>query len=1234
MVNSEYPLKHLSVRVPWHDAGWNGTVCNAPELNGACVKLNKIAGRKDDEREKRNAGKFLKDIPNQEEFPPCIRENATFMANFDMDYEKSHPSHSPYHEHLVPTPQHYPKFSAPVVPFRWMRLDMFGELQKKYDLYDIEVDESREPDLPYETRWANEAENQEALLNAFSAHLQEEDSLCFFYAQYVPFIEKTDRRQVLIGVGRVKKISDLTEYDMRKVGEPSWMWERPIQHSIRPVGHYDEGDGFLMPYQEIIQWVEENPEAQPVDWETYTAFTSPEHKDEFSYGSELVTHDGAIAALLSMEDKLRLIGKNFDDIDTEKQQLWIDEQLSRLWKVRGHFPGLGVVLRKFGFSRGLFIAHKLQELAGVNGDPWLQIPKIFSDPSILPSELRKDITVLKPLWESIQRNETRLKFLRLLSNFELNREQVEFLYDEDSRRKNKWDITDSEILKNPYQIFEVNQHRVHILTIDRGIFENRDVHEHEDTSLEESSEFISGKDPRRIRAFAVAALEKAALEGHTLQSVGDLVDSINSFTASPKCEVTSDLIRSYISSMKPVITSIEYENELVLQLERYRKIGELVRKNVSGRLQIRRHNVEQNWDLPLADKFGIAQSEDDKQTRKEQVQALTELAESRFSVLVGPAGTGKTAMLGVLCAQKEISKDGLLLLAPTGKARVLIQQEVKNTQPQTIAQFLNSLGHYDYSSGQYLLGCPNCATGYGTVIVDEASMLTEDMFGALINALHGMKRLILVGDQAQLPPIGAGRPFVDVVRYIDNGTGYAELTTGHRQKQTGAQGADKSSTLARWFGSKTPTVGDDEVFTSDETGYGDSSLRFVKWETSKDFPECLMKVLTEELDLKNSYDQRGFDSSLGCNSEGYFNRGEAVKEIEKWQILSPLRGMPYGVNDINRQIHKRFRSKQIKDPSYSRKIPAPMGIEQVIYGDKVINQTNRSTIICRTIESPFTKVSGYLANGEIGIAVGQWHTKKMRDKKIRINTLKVEFASQKGYTYEFNKKHFSEWGDSFLELAYALTIHKAQGSQFRKVILILPEDHRIISRELLYTALTRHQDRVIIMHQGPIGKLKNLSSGFYSETARRSTNLFTECKMLEFKQQQDTVFMQEGLIHRTSKGLAVRSKSELLIAEALDKFDVAFKYEDSLKFGDSVRYPDFTIDVFGRTVYWEHLGMLRVKRYREAWNRKLEWYKRNGILPAGDGNDAEQVLVTTRDDDKGGLDMGQIEKLIKEFCGG
>ncbi len=1229
---NNYPLRHLSIRVPWHDDGWNGRICTAPHLNGSCAKLKQIAAEKNDEDEQRHAGESLNDLPH-EQWPCCVGERAMFMAPFKMEKEKHHPlaKIQPQHYgHFQPSLQHLPAYTAGVVPYLWMMVDRLkstNKIETYADTLELDVDISREPNFG-QTNWVHEARNQTALLNGFADHLRCDDSLCLFYAKHVPFIEGTNR--ILVGAGRVKYIGQLTEYQRSDNQRPRGMvWERPIQHSIRP----DESDGFLMPYHEVLRLSAEIPSR---DLEPHTAFAPSEHWNEFSYGGELVTHDGAISALLSMENALEQIKKDFG-IATEKQQQWIHDELIHLWKVRGPFPGLGAVLHAFGLSRGVFVAHELQQRAGENADPWPGVGAAFHDPSILPEGLRKDIPELANTWTLLSKE--RRSFLRLLSRFDLDVKQARNLYDESSRRQKGWDATDSEILQNPYRIFEISRQDpgvIHILTVDRGVFP-------EDTMraqhpLEAPSRLDSAVDSRRVQAFTISALEEAALAGHTLQFAGELGQTIRKSAIRPECPVTSDILNASADDMVPEVVRVKAKGELALQLDRYSTIGELIRKNVLGRIDGRRHTVEQDWAKHVAEQFKI--DDDECRAQKEKAKSLAELAESRFSILTGSAGTGKTSVLGILCNQEAIRQDGLLLLAPTGKARVRMQQlagEV-NIQALTIAQFLSKYGRYDGYSGRYHLSDHPKATGYGTVIVDEASMLTEDMLGALIDALQGVKRLILAGDPAQLPPIGAGRPFVDIIAKLRPeglethfprvAKGYAELTIDRRQ--IGTERPDRR--LATWFSTTPPTPGEDDIFSLD--GYDTSTLHFVEWEKPEDFQLKLVDVLVEELQLTDTKDLRGFNRAIGSTPHGaydYFNRGEAVKKVEYWQILSPLRGMPFGVNDINRQIHERFRKDFMDLASRQRKrpIPKPLGAERIVYGDKVINLRNHRRGDNQVY--PQKGALGYLANGEIGIIVGQWKTKRMRKAP---DILKVEFSSQLGYTYDFKNKDFSEEGDPILELAYALTIHKAQGSQFGLVILVLPEEHPILSRELLYTALTRQENRVVVMHQGPRSLLKEFTAPHRSETARRQTNLLTDCRMLEFPQSQGSVFLQAGLIHRTSKGLAVRSKSELLIAEALESEEVDFIYEKPLTLGGKTRYPDFTIedDISGRTVYWEHLGMLNRADYRDAWKKKLAWYRTNGVHPVDESDNGDEVLVITTDSAENGFNMGQVKKLIANVC--
>jgi hypothetical protein len=184
-----------------------------------------------------------------------------------------------------------------------------------------------------------------------------------------------------------------------------------------------------------------------------------------------------------------------------------------------------------------------------------------------------------------------------------------------------------------------------------------------------------------------------------------------------------------------------------------------------------------------------------------------------------------------------------------------------------------------------------------------------------------------------------------------------------------------------------------------------------------------------------------------------------------------------------------------------------------------------------------------------------------------------------------------------------------------------------LSRELLYTALTRQQNRVVILHQGNRFELKKYASQLYSETAARLTNLFCPPNPIEVKGR----FLEERLISRTQRGELVRSKSEVIIADKLASRGVDYTYELALTLGGATRFPDFTIqnDESGVTYYWEHCGMLHVGEYAKRWGKKLKWYRENDILPWQEGGGPNGTLIETRDNEKGGIDSAEIEEVMK-----
>src|SRR5690606_31866487 len=119
-------------------------------------------------------------------------------------------------------------------------------------------------------------------------------------------------------------------------------------------------------------------------------------------------------------------------------------------------------------------------------------------------------------------------------------------------------------------------------------------------------------------------------------------------------------------------------------------------------------------------------------------------------------------------------------------------------------------------------------------------------------------------------------------------------------------------------------------------------------------------------------DVETFNKTLGSSDGRFFNFREAANSAEHWQILSPVKEKVFGVRALNRKIHKQFRKDKVE---YARnkygKIPSPIGLEEIVYGDKVINLMNSR----RNEVWPDGSLN-YVANGEIGMVIGQFKTPK------------------------------------------------------------------------------------------------------------------------------------------------------------------------------------------------------------------------------------------------------------------
>ncbi len=1221
--------QHLSVRIPWKDNGYDGFVCTKPCYNNACLRLKNISSSRDDELEEKLSGCPIK---GHEADIPCLSEGGCFMSPDTFVKTTIHPykaSNNSTHKHFRETELVYHPYSLPARPFGWTMLrkgneDNIGNLIRKFG---IDYDPYREPDLPFPTNWVQDADNQRAIFKAFYEDVQVGSSLVIPYAKQVPFID--DAKRVVMGIGRITSLVEPPEHNHTDEGTlRSILWETMIGHSIRD----DRNDGFLLPYSEMMEYASEHPE---FDIRTITVFAEDDYFDEFSYATEQLSYDAVISVLLQTVKALEII-KECIPGNWNECIAWTKQQLKKVWKDRGPFPGLGAMLSAIGFERGELIAREIKQYVNdlsqyeIIVEDALRNPKQYFSDKILSTLGNTELDTFRTLPME------RKQLFWLLSRMSITEKQASYVYYPEERRKLGFNCSDTDIINNPYILYEQTRRAaiefiIPVKKIDMAVYPTEEIRA--SNPVPAPSALDSKNDKRRIRAYAISLLEHYANSGHTVYPIDCLIEAINTLPIEPGCQVTSDIINGFSDFIEEELKPIScVSGEKAYQLNRLFEIDEVIRNSINKRLKGTRHIVKENWREIVDKEFERFELTDTEElARQEKSAVLKELAESRISVLIGGAGTGKTTLLALLCKSQQIRDGGVLLLAPTGKARVRMSQAMKSVGVEnvakTVAQFLSESKRFNGYTMEYHLSNEDAKNVPFTVIIDESSMLTEEMFGALLQALRkNAQRIIFVGDPNQLPPIGAGRPFVDLVKYLNNGIskfpkvgkGFGQLTVTMRQLSI--DGTPRGDTeLSKWYTGDSENL-DDSIFLQLQSGKLGEHVTFKSWSTPEELEKKIFETIAEETCMTDIDDVEGFDISIGGTINGeWMNYGSEPKKIEDWQILSAYRNdAAIGTATINRYIHEKYRKQESMQLTNCkvRKTPNLLGTDGIVFGDKVINIRNHS----KRNYNPQTRTSadGYVANGEVGIV----DNIKLKSSGAKRNSHQVVFSSQPEFKYYWDST-VSDEGNSDLELAYALTVHKSQGSEFGKAFLVLREPGGLLSKELLYTAITRQKDKLVILYNDAAHRLRNYSSVSCSEVARRFTCLFEAPNIVEYKKK----FYEQSLIHKTLKGDLVRSKSEVIIANMLFEAGIEYEYEKELDLGeDGIRIPDFTIEdaESGLCFYWEHCGMLGDAAYNKHWQEKQAIYAKHNII------EGENLLVS-KDSLNGGIDSAEIKRLIERY---
>ena len=381
---------------------------------------------------------------------------------------------------------------------------------------------------------------------------------------------------------------------------------------------------------------------------------------------------------------------------------------------------------------------------------------------------------------------------------------------------------------------------------------------------------------------------------------------------------------------------------------------------------------------------------------QQQEQAIREAASSGLLLITGGPGTGKTTVLrGILNLLGNLQLR-YLLAAPTGRAAKRLG-EVTGEDASTIHRLLES--GIDPATGKMAFARDeDNPLKCDAVVVDEMSMVDVLLLSSLLRAIPKGKRLILVGDPDQLPPVGPGFPFSDMLR---------------------------SGCL--------PTVCLTEIFRQAQKSLIVMNAHRVN---RGELPE--LKTVTSDF----FFMRRGNEESVTqlirdlCATRLPKNMGIQPSEI---QVLSPTRKGGVGTAALNKLLQAAL------NPPAPEKKEKPYGESVFREGDRIMQIRNNYDIMWRQTDG--TAVGTGIFNGDVGV---------IREIDLQQETLTVAFDDKEA-DYDF-----TQLGE--LELAYAVTVHKSQGSEYRAVILAAWNGSPyLLNRSVLYTAITRARELLIIV---------------------------------------------------------------------------------------------------------------------------------------------------------------------------
>lgn len=395
-----------------------------------------------------------------------------------------------------------------------------------------------------------------------------------------------------------------------------------------------------------------------------------------------------------------------------------------------------------------------------------------------------------------------------------------------------------------------------------------------------------------------------------------------------------------------------------------------------------------------------------------QKEAVMEAVTHGLTIITGGPGTGKTTTINTIIRYMDELGLSMSLAAPTGRAAKRMS-EATGYEAQTIHRLLELMGGPENESGRAAFARDEeNPLEADAVIIDEMSMVDINLMNALLKAVVPGTRLVLVGDVDQLPSVGPGNVLRDIIE-----SGCFRVVKLHKIFRQALE-SDIVMNAHR--------INQGEVV---EPKPGSRDFLFVKRSQAGQITGATITLVKEKL-------------------PSYVHA--SVRDI---QVLTPMRKGALGVEQLNTAL------QQFLNPPDPEKMEKETGSCIFREGDKVMQIKNDYQMEweIRNQYGVALQTGVGVFNGDVGI---------IKSMNLYAEELVVEFDEGREATYPF--KQLDE-----LELAYAITIHKSQGSEYPAVVLpLLTGPRMLMNRNLLYTAVTRAKQCVTIV--GSVETFQNM----------------------------------------------------------------------------------------------------------------------------------------------------------------